>query len=255
MNNLLKEENNTLIPTNCPSCEVSLQIKGVHLNCTNKECPEQQIQTILYWVTKNELDQVAESTIRLLYDNNLIRSIIDLYSLDYDKVIELDRMGDKKVKNLKEQIEKTKNLDIIKFLSRLGIELIGEKAIKKLGIKSLQEFLDFNNSQYVMGQNLIKYREDHLKELVDLINILNVQDIKENLNKVESKMKICMTGKGPLERKELIRIIESQGNEFVSSVTKDTNILICEDPNSGTTKLQKALKLGIKLISYEEFFK
>jgi DNA ligase (NAD+) len=254
----MKSSNNnvkTLIPKHCPSCGNILIEKGnVHLYCDNKKCPEQAIQTILYWVTKNNCEQIAESTIRLLHDNKFISSVIDLYNLDYSKIIELDGIGKKKVENLKQQIEKTKNIDIVQFLSRLGIELCGEKAVKKLGINTIQQFWNFDDEQYVIGQKLIEYRESHIKELLDLMHVLNVQDVKENISKGENKMKVCMTGKGPLERKELIKIIESKGHEFVASMTKDTNVLICENLNSDTVKLQKALKLGVKLVSYEEFF-
>jgi NAD-dependent DNA ligase len=63
-----------------------------------------------------------------------------------------------------------------------------------------------------------------------------------------------MTGAGPKGRKELIRDIEAKGYQFVDTINKDTNILICEDINSNSTKLQKAVKLGIKLMTYTEFF-
>ena len=68
------------------------------------------------------------------------------------------------------------------------------------------------------------------------------------------KLKICMTGTGPRGRKELIKDIESKGYIFVDSITKETNILLCEDKNSGSSKLEKAKKLGIKIIEYKEFF-
>ena len=65
---------------------------------------------------------------------------------------------------------------------------------------------------------------------------------------------VCMTGKGPKTRNELVKEIEAKNHRFISSVNKDTNILVCENTDGTSSKLQKARKLGIKLISYGEYF-
>lgn len=248
------ENKSKLIPIACPSCGILLEVKGVHLNCTNKNCPEKNIQQITYWVEKNNMDEVAEATIRILYEEKLIKNIIDLYNLK-DKVQSLrkkiDGFGKKKIENLLTQIEKSKSMTIPQFLARLGIELVGEKAIKKLGIKTEQEFWNFNDLTYKIGQNLINFRENNITYLLNLMSMLNIKNLAE---KGENKMKVCMTGEGPDTRKNLIIKLNSMGYEFSPSITKETNILICEDTKGNSTKLQKARKLGIKLVNYEEFF-
>lgn len=248
-----------LIPIDCPSCKTKL-IWGtneggeqIHLQCTNKYCPDKIIKIISYWVKENEMDDFAESTIRTLYENKFIENIIDLYTLkDKDQYLkDIPGFGDKKIDNMLAQIEKSKNITIVQMLSRLGIELVGEKAIKKLGIKTEIDFWNFNDTTYKIGQNLIEYREINKKFIIDLMSILNIQDATDK----HSKGKVCMTGEGHKGRKDLIKELESMGYEFINGITKETNILITNDINGNSSKLQKAKKLGTKIMSYEEFFK
>ena len=239
----------------CPSCFSVLQVKGIHLHCYNEYCPERNIQLITYFVKQLELDDVSEATIRLLYENDLIRRIKDLYRLDYSQVIDLPGMGGKKVENLRVQLEKSKGITIDKFLAKLGIDLVGEKAITKLGIKTYHDFWNFSDTKYKIGQNLIDYREKNKTDLVDLMTLMQVQDVKETQGeKVMNKGKVCVTGEWIKPRKEIQKDIEGMGYEFSSSVTKDTTILLCENPESGTTKIKKASEKGIKIMSYDSFF-
>ena len=105
-----------------------------------------------------------------------------------------------------------------------------------------------------MGQNLINFRKENMDFISELYNALKVSDIKEE---TQNKIKVCMTGSDPfkLGRKALIEKIEQKGYEFSETVTKEVKILICEDVNGNSGKLQKARKDGVTLMSYEEFFK
>lgn len=248
------------IPIICPSCKTTLIEKGVHLHCSNKNCDEQQIQQIIYYCKKAEMEGFAESTLRLLYKDNIISSIIKLYDLNNKMMIdfmsELDGLGDKKIKNIIEQVEKSKTCTISEFIDRLGIEQVGKKAVKKMKINTLDDFWKFNNTEYVIGQKFIEYRDNNINLLKQLIKVLNIIEEKNILNNKGEKMeKVVMTGKGPDTRKNLVKQIENKGYEFQDSITKETNILLCEDPQSSSSKLQKARKLNILVMSYDEFFK
>ena len=245
---------NNLIPTKCPSCYSELKRNGVHIQCINPECSEQAIKKLTYYCTKSEMDSVSESTIRSLYNDNLIEDYIDLYALSEAKemILRLDGFGESKISNLLFQIEKSRNCTIVEFLDRLGIELVGEKAVNKLGIKTVDDFWKFNDRQYVIGQNLIDYRENNKKGIEELLKVMN---IKEEKKVEEFKGKICMTGAGPEKRQILEAKIFNMGYESVDSVTKDTSILIVDDLTSTSSKMLKAQKLGIRVLKYEEFFK
>ena len=243
----------TNVPRYCSSCQSKLVKNSVHLTCPNhKDCPEQHIQKIIFWVKQCDMDGVSESTIRTLFEKGLITEIKDLYNLVSKNFLNLEGFGTKRATNFLMEIDKTRDLECSQFIKNLGISLVGKKAVKKLGIKSITEFKNFNDPTYVIGQKIIEWKSDpvNMKMLEELLEVITVKMILE----VSRTMKIAMTGKYKKGRKELIKDIEAKGHEFSSSVTKDTNILLCEDPNGTSSKLQKARKLGVALKSYSEYF-
>ncbi len=238
-------------PDFCPVCKSAVMEDGVHLKCTNPVCPEKEIQTIIYWVKESGMEQVAEATIRTLYEKGIARSVGEFYRVSRENLMGLEGFGDKKINNFLDQLEKVRTLTAPEMISRLGIPLVQQKALKKLGIQSMEDFRNFDDETYVIGQNIIAWKKKEenqalLKELLDAV-------VLRESGSVEVKGQVCMTGKGPLGRKELQRIIEERGYEFSSSVTKTTDILLCEDPEGTSSKLQKARKNGTKLMSYQDF--
>lgn len=241
----------TMTPDKCPACGSAVNTEGVHLKCSNQACPERQIQTILYWVKESGMEQVAEATIRQLYDRKIIANVSDLYRVKTENLVGLEGFAEKKINNFFQQLDKVRTMTAPELISKLGIPLVQQKALKKLGIKRMEEFKDFDDDSFVTGQNIISWKKNE-DNLLFLENLLEVVEMKE-VESVDSKGQVCMTGKGPLGRKELQKIIEERGYEFSSSVTKSTIILLCEDPEGKSSKLEKARKNGIQLISYEDF--
>lgn len=241
-----------LIPQWCPSCSKSLDVFGVHLKCTNKECPEQLIQKIIYWVKEADIEQVAIGTIRSLFKFGKIKNIRDIYNLKSEDFENLEGFGDKKITNFIEQVHRSRELTPVELISRLGIPLVQKKALKKLGISSIDDFLNFEDENYVIGQNIIEWKKSALNReyLDELLSVVSIKEIKEK----STKGFVAMTGKGPAGRKELTTKLEEMGYEFSATVSGETDILLCEDPEAGSSKLKKAEKLGVKLISYSDFF-
>lgn len=259
MNSLSIIEKNSLLINKCPCCGKTLIRNGVHVQCANPECPEQAIKKLTYYCTKAEMNSVSEATIRTLYNNFLIEDYIDLYALVGipELILKIDGFGESKINNLFQQIEKSKNCTIVQFLDRLGIELVGEKALNKLGILTVDDFWKFNDRQYVIGQNLIDYREKNKKGIQELLNHMNIKELKMKDVDGEYYGSVCMTGADPwkLGRKALEKKIIEMGYESVNSVTSNTTVLVVDDLSSISSKMQKAQKLGIRVLKYEEFFK
>lgn len=259
----IKDNNGKPLTINkCPCCGSDLVIESnnaiitsdivLHAHCTNKLCMDQVVKTILSYCVDCEMEGVSTATIQTLYDNKLLTNIVDLYSLKNHRstILNINGFGESKVDNLLDQIEKSKKMNVVQFFSRIGIENIGEKGLINLGIKSVQDFWNLTKSEYVNGQTIIEFKKNN-KDFIDkMIDIIQPTDIVTKI----SKGKVCMTGSGPKGRKELIGMIEAKGYEFVDSVNKETNILLCEDVTSGSNKLEKAKKLGVELMSYDEFF-
>jgi DNA ligase (NAD+) len=241
----------SVAPDSCPVCSSPVREEGVHLKCSNPHCPEREIQTIIYWVKESGMEQVAEATIRQLYQKGIIRSVGDFYRVSEADLFGLEGFAEKKITNFLEQLEKVRKLTAPELISRLGIPLVQQKALKKLGIKSMADFHDFNDDTYVTGQNIIAWKEKEENQLL-LNELLSAVSLKE-ADTAQFRGQVCMTGKGPLGRKELQKIIEERGYEFSSTVTKTTDILLCEDPEGSSSKLQKARRNGTTLLSYEDF--
>ena len=245
-------QSNDFLITECPSCNSRLVENGVHRRCINQACDEIRIQQIIYWVRQAEIETVAEATIRTLYEKGKISSIKDLYELKAEDFEGLEGFAEKKISKIMQEIANKKTLSSIDFLSRMGIPLVQKKSLQKLSINTLSDFLKFNDDSYIIGQNIIEWKKDeaNMAFLDGLAEILNITESK----KTESKGRVCMTGSGPRPRKELIADIEAKGYEFTSSITKDTDILLCDDITSGSSKLKKAESLNIKIMNYEDFF-
>ncbi len=243
----------SLLIENCPCCGSKLVRNGVHMQCKRHDsCKDQIVKRINDYCVKCEMDGVALSTIETLYENRFIYSIEDLYTLKdaYDSLIRIDGFGEKKIDNLLKQIEKSKTQTVVQFISRLGIESVGERAVENLNIDTMEKFWNFNDAKYINGQSIIEFRNEFKNDIHNLLKYITIIETEKKSGKL-----VCMTGKGPKGRKELITDIEAKGFTFSESINKELEYLICEDINGSSSKLEKARKLGIKLISYGEFFK
>lgn len=240
-----------LIPTYCPSCNSKLKVEGIQLVCKNSECEEQKILIIDHWITNIGVENFSESSIRTLFEHKKIKCIADLYHLSSTSLKDIPGFGESKTNNLFVQLAKTQSMTLAKFIDLLGIDLVGEKAVKKLGITEIEDFLNFSDDTYVIGKNIMEYvRENnsYIKELLSVVTIQREKEVDKNAKKV------CFTGAGPKSRNELIKDIQEKGDVYADSVSKDLNILVCDDVNGSSSKIQKAKKLGVTIMTYPEYF-
>ncbi len=241
-----------LVPDTCPSCSATLTERGVHLSCPNENCDEQIIQRIIFWVKESSMDQIAGRTIRFLFEKIIIRSIRDLYLVKKEDLEGLEGFGDKKIRIFFDAVG-NKDFTAGELISKMGIPLVQKKALRKLGIFTIRQFLDFDDDTYAIGRNIIEWKTEpaNMTLLNELMEVLDISDEKSGAG---SKGIVCMTGAGPRGRKELAMEIEAKGYTFSDSITKETEILLAADPGSTSSKLQKARKLGIRILSYDDFF-
>jgi DNA ligase (NAD+) len=245
---------NMLIPTNCPSCDSTLIVDGIHLCCKNKKCPEQNILLVLHWVVNSGMEQFAEAQVRALYNAGKVKTPKDLYALTEKSFADIPGFGSSKIKNALSEIERTKEMTLPSFVDKLSIDLVGEKAVAKLGIKTFEDFMNWSDETFVVGKNIkafVKENKDFIKELASVVVI---KEVKVEKVKVGAKH-IAMTGSGPDKRDNLIDKIGANGDVFDDGVRKTTNILLCEDKLAGTIKLEKAQKMGVTIMNYSEYFK
>ncbi|MCK5736891.1 MAG: hypothetical protein KAH21_10445 [Spirochaetaceae bacterium] len=249
-NDDFRDEN--LWPDTCPSCGSIPVERGVNIACPNPECRNRVLQSILFWVRQAEMEQVALKTLEALYDAGKLRTIRDLYILTADDFKGIEGFGEKKITNFLEQVSSAKSMTAPELISRLGIPMVQKKALSRLGIASLEDFLSFDDESYVIGKRIVDWKADpgNLNYLNQLLVMVEIQETNTAENRLGV---ICLTGKAPVPRKALSSALEAKGWVVAGAVTKETVKVVCDDPSGSSTKIKKARDSGIEIVTYAAF--
>ncbi|MFO7702923.1 MAG: NAD-dependent DNA ligase LigA [Psychroflexus maritimus] len=265
-------------PTNyishCPECNTELvRTEGEALHfCPNAtSCPPQVTGRIQHFISRKAMDVegLGGETVALLVKEKLIENYADLYTLKKEQVLPLERMAEKSAQNLIDGIEKSKQISFERVLFGLGIRYVGETVAKKLAkeFKSMSKLMQASFEDLIqvdeigerIAESLIQFFE--VKSNVEIVNRLanyglQMQVSEEELNQASSKLKdLTFVISGVFEkvsRKELKSLIEKNGGKNTSSLSKKTSYLIAGE-QMGPSKKEKAEKLGVHLITEEEF--
>ena len=264
-------------PANCPVCNSELAHEEglVALKCHNPLCPEKVKRQIAYFVSRDAMnisglgDKIVEKFIEL----GKIKTIVDIYSLkEYREELEnLEKMGQKSVDNLINNIEASKNRDFSKVLYALGIPFVGKfnanlltknfKNIENLKNQSIENLLSVKGigDKVAIAVNTFLNNENNWKIITDLQNIglqfaINESDLKEIADNPIKGKNFLATGKlQKYKRNDIKDIILSKGGNYLSAVSKNLDFLIAGE--KAGSKLEKAEKLGIRVLTEEEFEK
>ncbi|CAD2080752.1 DNA ligase [Jeotgalicoccus aerolatus] len=257
-------------PTTCPSCghdTVHLEDE-VAIRCINPSCPAQLTEGIIHFVSRGamNIDGLGEKVVRQLFDAKLITDVSDLYKLEYNDLIELERMGDKKVSNLLNALEASKENPLNKLLFGLGIRFLGSKASRLIAEEygSMDEVLKAEKEQLIeipeigekIADSIVTYTgNDDFIELVEKLKTagLNMTEEKEALSGTEfAGMTFVLTGKlVEMTRDDAKQSIESFGGKVTGSVSKNTDVVVA-GADAGS-KLEKAEKIGVEVWNEREF--
>ncbi len=263
-----------IFPHNCPVCASQLIRKDGEAGhfCTNyKACPPQVKGKIDHFIARKALniDGLGEETVDLLYENNLVKNVGDLYHLTFDQLLKLERMAEKSANNLLQGLENSKNIPFERVLFGLGIRFVGETVAKKLAkhfgsvdelIKaSYEELIEVDEIGEKIAYSVIEYFSDI--ESVKLIDDLKKVGLQFQTTKSQS-IEGVLTGKtvvvsgvfSSFSRDEMKELIEQNGGKSGSSISSKTDFLVAGE-NMGPSKLKKAVDLGVKILSEDEFVK
>lgn len=257
-------------PSVCPACGAHVEQRGAHIFCTNSlTCPPQIVARLAHFASRDAMDietfsdKTAEQLVRKLN----ISTIPELYTLDEETLVQLDKFAEKKARNLLDAIEKSKNRPLSSFLFAIGIPNVGIKTARTLAKHfgtlesvrraSYEELIAIRDIGDTVAQGIVSFFADEsIIKAIDTLLSLGVHPHDEKIAQADSPI----TGKtfvvtGTLERadrKTVEALIESLGAKASGSVSKKTDYVIAGE-NAGS-KLQKARELSVKVIDEKEFF-
>ncbi len=262
--------------THCPECNSKLVRSEGEANhyCSNElGCPPQVKGKIEHFVSRKamDIDSLGAETIGQLYDARLIKTIADLYELKKEELLKIERMAEKSANNLLEGIKTSKVVPFERVLFALGIRHIGETTAKKLAYyfknidnlknATLDQLLEVGDIGERTAQTIIDYFVDNRSVEI----ILKLKDAglqfelsQEQLTNTSEKLKnltFVVSGVfSKFSRDDIKKIIEQNGGKNTGSISGKTSYVLAGE-NMGPEKLKKAEKIGVRVISEDEFIK
>lgn len=257
------------MPDTCPECisELVRLEEEVALRCINPQCPAQIREGLTHFVSRNamNIDGLGEKVIAQLYREELIKDVADLYTLQKEELLQLERMGEKSVDNLLSAMNASKTNSLERLLFGLGIRHVGAKAAKTLAM----EFGTMDRLKEVTGEELTAVHEIGSKMADAVVLYFKQPEVTELIEKLEAAgvnmsydgpirpviaegdspfagKTVVLTGKlNQLTRNEAKEQIEALGGSVTGSVSKKTDLVIAGE--EAGSKLQKAEKLNIEV--------
>ncbi len=274
--------------TNCPECQTPLVRSEGEANhyCPNEDhCPPQIKGKLEHFISRKamNLDSLGEGKIEMLYDKKLVKNSADLFDLTSEKLLGLEKtidnedgknkivsLREKSVENILNALEQAKTVSFERVLYALGIRFVGETVAKKLAkhFKNIQrlsqatqeELLEVDEIGGKIAESVLLYfsKQEHLELIERLVNKGLQFEISEDASVLKSTIldgkTFVVSGVFSKPRDEVKALIEQHGGRNTSAISSQTNYLLAGD-KMGPEKLKKAEKLGVSIISEEDFRK
>lgn len=260
--------------TNCPECQTALVRSEGEANhyCPNfYGCPPQIIGRIQHFISRKAMDieGLGGETVALLYNNGLVHNYADLYDLTVEQVLPLERMAQKSAENLVNGVAKSKEIPFESVLFALGIRFVGETVAKKLAKHyktitalekaTLEDLILVDEIGERIAKSVIEFFEnEENRAIIERLRLRGVQlEIVEKVNpnattKFLGKTFVVSGVFEQFSRDDLKKAIEDNGGKVGSSISSKTDYVVAGD-NMGPSKLEKATKLGVAIVSEQDF--
>lgn len=260
--------------THCPECGSKLiryEGEAAHYCPNETSCPPQIKGKIEHFISRKamNIDGLGPETVDMFYRLGLIKNTADLYQLTVDDIKNLDRMGEKSAENIIKGIEASKEVPFERVLFALGIRFVGETVAKKIAKSfndidelenaNLEKLINIDEIGEKIAQSILTYFANPLnRELIERLKSTGLQlyrreeDLSGYTDKLAGQSIVISGVFTHHSRDEYKELIEKNGGKNVGSISAKTSFILAGE-NMGPTKLEKAHKLGIKLMSEDEF--
>jgi DNA ligase (NAD+) len=260
--------------TRCPECGAPLiryEGEAAHYCTNDSSCPPQIKGKIEHFISRKamNIEGIGPETVDLFYQDHLIANMADLYTLKAADIVRLERMGEKSAENIVAGIERSKQVPFERVLFAIGIRFVGETTAKtlakafpsidKLAQATLDDLIHVDEIGEKIAQSIIRYFADERNiKLIEQLREAGVQleaaavDISDHTNKLEGKSIVVSGVFSQHSRDEYKALIEKHGGKNVGSISAKTGFILAGE-NMGPAKLEKAQKLGIPIISENDF--
>ncbi len=251
-------------PDVCPICGSEVLDEGILIKCQNLSCSARVVNSIIHFASKKcmNIDGLGDKIVELLYEEKLLKNIEDLYKLSLEDLLSLDGFKDKKSQNLIDSIQKSKKVELHKFINALGIEHIGEVAAIKLAENfgenwyktSFEEIINIDGFGEEIAKSICEFVRVNEERILYLNDILDIKKPKkeEKIDSVFNDKTVVITGTMSKPRGEIQHLLEIHGAKVTKSVSKKTDFVVYgKDAGS---KYDKAVDLSVTLMSEEEMF-
>lgn len=259
-------------PTHCPSCGSQLEMRGAHLFCLNRlGCSPQLVGRMAHFASRDAMDIefFSEMTASQLHQELDVRDPADLYTLQFEDLVKLDRFGEKKARNLLDALEKSKSRDLASFLYALGIPNSGKtttkvladyyRSLTKIMAATPEELIGLPDVGGIVAESIYSFfRDPVMVSSIERMLAAGVNPIAEEPAVVLASpdnpffgKTVVLTGTlSTMGRDECAKKLEALGAKITGSVSKKTDIVIAGE--SAGSKLTKAQELGIRIIEDEQ---
>ncbi len=257
------------IPTTCPSCGsvVAKDEEGVYIRCSNPDCLGQLKERLKYFAGRGQMDieNLGDALIEQLVDTGLVKNFADLYKLQKSQLIELERMAEKSAGNVIDSIEKSKTQPLWRLLAALGIRHIGGQSaqilaehfgsLKALMAADVETFEAIDQIGPTMAESVYEYfRNPKNRAVIDELLAEGVKPKQPKMKRSDKLLGKTIVVTGTLERfsrQEAEQAIRQAGGKASSSVSSKTDFVLAG--KEAGSKLDKAQKLGVKVINEKQF--
>lgn len=256
-------------PTVCPACGAHVESRGAHLYCTNSlSCAPQIAGRLAHYASRDamDIDTFSEKTAALFVEELKLKSIPDLYDLGPQDYMGLQGFGERRINNLMDAIERSKDCTLGAFIFAIGIPNVGAKTAKDLARRfgtiealrsaTVEQLTEVPDVGEIVARSIVEFFAD--PSIATQVDRLLAHGVKPRPEEVQqdspiSGKTIVVTGTlEKLDRRQAEALIESLGGKAAGSVSKKTDYVLAGE--SAGSKLTKARELGVRVLNEQEFF-